>query len=145
MWPRRPPHWDAEHLGFICSSYVCMYQGYSVFQQERSFYVTLHRTLLPKMVLQLRRDSPQCHAGPLIGMLSTWGSYVALTRVCTMDIEHISNKGPCMSWLQRTVLPKMDLQLRRDSPHCHVGPLTGIRSTLRSFAAFFCMYVPWIS
>jgi hypothetical protein len=29
--PRGTPHWDAEDLGGIYSSYACMYHGYSVF------------------------------------------------------------------------------------------------------------------
>jgi hypothetical protein len=83
-----------------------------------------------KMDPQLHGDSPQSHAGPLIGMLCTSGSYVALTRVCTVDIQRLNNKGPCMSWLQRTVLLKMDLQLRGDSLHRHAGPLTGMQAAL---------------
>jgi hypothetical protein len=83
----------------------------------------LQRTVPPEMDPQLRGDSPHRHAGPLIGMLRTWGSDIALMRVCTMDIQCLNNKSPGVSQLQRTVSTKMDQQLRGDSPCHHVGPL----------------------
>jgi hypothetical protein len=81
----------------------------------------LQRTVLPKMDLQPRGDSPHRHAGPLIGMMCTWGSYVAPTRVCIMDITLVNNERHCISQLHSAVLQKVDLELHGDSPHRHAG------------------------
>jgi hypothetical protein len=89
----------------------------------------LQRTVARKIDPQLRGDSPHRHAGPLIGRLETWGLYIALTRVCTIDIQCLNNKSPGMSLLQRTVPTRMNLQLRGDSPCHHAGPLIGMLST----------------
>jgi hypothetical protein len=56
----------------------------------------LQRTVL-LIDLQLRGDTPHRHAGPLIGILSTWGLYIAVTGVCSVDIERLNNKAPCKS------------------------------------------------
>jgi hypothetical protein len=81
----------------------------------------LQRTVLPKMDQQPRGDSPHRHAGPLIGMMCTWGSNVAPTRVCIMDATLGNNERHCISQLHSTVLQKVDQELPRDSVHRHVG------------------------